>query len=215
MSDFNYLIKEIWSGKSVTRSYLNLRLTKETLMGVTIDIGGGRNADYLSFMGRSEDVTFETFDMKAGQTEIDFETDILPAEEGTYDTVLFLNVMEHIFNHQHIADEVVRIVKPGGQLIGFVPFLMWYHADHRDFFRYTHEALENIFTTAGAKDIKIEVTGGGPFIAASHMVLQSFPKILRIPVFLTLKALDSLYSLLKGEGVREYALGYFFKLTKS
>ncbi len=205
-----FICKELWQGKSVLRAYLNCRLATETLKGSVIDIGGGKNADYLSFMRRDNNVMFKTFDIKAGDTAVNFETDRLPAPDGTFDTVLFLNVMEHIFNYQHIANEVVRIVKPGGQLIGFVPFLMWYHADHRDFFRYTHEALENILRAAGADSVSIEVIGEGPFVAAAHMIVKSFPRFLRPILFLKLYAADWVYKKLKGAGARPYALGYLF-----
>ncbi len=213
MNRFIFTSKEIWKGKSVTRAFLNYRLRQEILHGQTIDIGGGKNADYISFMKKSDDCKLVTFDIKSGAM-VDFEKDRLPAADGTYDTVLFLNVMEHIYHHQHIANEVLRIVKPGGQLIGFVPFLMWYHADHRDFFRYTHEALEKILTTAGAKDCTIEIVGAGPFIAASHMVLQSFPRVLRVPLFLVHWSFDVVYRFLKKQDTRAYALGYLFRVNK-
>ncbi|MCB0368525.1 MAG: hypothetical protein KDD45_03555 [Bdellovibrionales bacterium] len=210
---YKFICSEIWKGKSVLRAYLNFRLSKEKINGKTIDIGGGKNADYLSFMGRGSDVKFETFDIKAGQTSVDFETDRLPANDGVYETVLFLNVMEHIYNHQHIADEVVRITKAGGQLIGFVPFLMWYHPDHRDFFRYTHEALEIIFSQPTIKSKVIDVVGEGPFLAAAHMILLSFPRLLRPVVYTFLLCLDKLYKKIKGKKTRTYALGYVFVLN--
>ena len=203
----------LWSGKSITRAYLNECLAKEKLSGKTIDIGGGRNADYINFMSRGHDVSFETFDMKAG-ARVNFETDALPAADGVYDTVLFLNVMEHIFNHQHIANEVLRITKPGGQVIGFVPFLMWYHPDHCDFFRYTHEALQIIFERAGASKISITAISPGPFTAAVHMVIQSFPRIVRPIVFVPFYLFDVLFRRLRPGRSDVFALGYFFVLHR-
>lgn len=212
MSEFLYITKEIWKGNSVTRAYLNLRLSQECLKGKTIDVGGGKGKNYVSFIKRRDDLVFETFDLKVGK-EVDFEKDSLPANSGTYDTVLFLNVMEHIFNYPHIANEVVRITKPGGQLIGFVPFLMWYHPDHHDFFRYTHESIEKIFVKAGAKNIKIEEIGAGPFIAAAQMILLSIPKLIRVPVFTFFYLFDGLYGLIKKDRKKSHQLGYFFKVT--
>ncbi len=205
--------KSIWRGHSVTRAFLNQRLAKESLSGKTIDIGGGHDADYIQFMPRNENVTFETFDVKAG-AQIDFETESLPSLNDSYDTVIFLNVMEHIFNHQHIANEVVRIVKSGGQVIGFVPFLMWYHPDHRDFFRYTHEALEIIFKKAGGKNITVEPIFFGPGTAAAHMLLQSFPRIVRVPIFSIFYLFDVVYRALRMNRANVFALGYFFKVSK-
>ena len=213
MSNFLFLLKHISSGQSITRSLLNLRLKQEVLRGKTIDVGGGKNADYISFMKNSDDFELTTFDIKAGQKDVDFETDRLPAEDGVYDTVLFLNVMEHIFNHQHIANEVVRIVKPGGQLIGFVPFLMWYHPDHRDFFRYTHEALEIILRKAGAANIRIEPVAKGPFTAAAQMELLRLPRLVRPLIFITSYLMDKLYLAIGKKGDR-YALGYVFIVNK-
>ncbi len=207
------IFRALWTGSSVTRAYLNQRLAAETLKGEVIDIGGGRSESYLPDMGRSADVVFRTFDLKAGQ-QVDFEKDTLPVADGAYDTVLFLNVMEHIFNHQHIANEVVRIVRPGGQLIGFVPFLMWYHPDHSDYFRYTHESLEKIFKTAGATSTHIEPIAGGPATAAAHMVLQSLPRIIRPVVFIPFWVFDVLFRGLRGDRYKVFALGYFFVIKK-
>ncbi len=213
MKKIGFLVRQILQGKSITRSFLNYRLSYETLTGSVIDIGGGKNADYLAFMSKDGDVVFETFDIKSGAT-VDFEKDRLPAEDGTYDTVLFLNVMEHIFNHQHIANEVMRITKSHGQLIGFVPFLMWYHADHRDFFRYTHEALEIICKRAGATHVTIEPVAHGPFTAGVQMISQLFPAIISAFIFLLAYTLDVVYLRLKPAQKGRYALGYYFKLTK-
>ena len=212
-TNFFTICSDLVKKKSVLRIYANKRLSSEVLLGKTIDIGGGRDADYIKFMPRGSGVSFETFDVKAG-AQINFETDALPAADGAYDTVLFLNVMEHIFNHQHIANEVVRITKPGGQVIGFVPFLMWYHPDHRDFFRYTHEALRIIFERAGASDITIEAVAPGPFSAAAHMIVQSFPRILRPLVFLPFYLFDALFNLFRPGRSEVFALGYFFVLKK-
>lgn len=208
-----YCVKEISQRKSVTRALLNDRLRFEALAGKTIDIGGGKDATYLPAMPKASDVVFSTFDVKAGAT-INFETDPLPAADGMYDTVLFLNVMEHIFNHQHLANEVVRITKPGGKVIGFVPFLMWYHPDHHDYFRYTHEALEKIFATAGASKIHVEPIAYGPFTAAAQMITQSFPAVLATVVFSLFYGIDKIYLWLRPKRGRNFALGYFFVLHK-
>lgn len=206
---FGYLCGEIWRGKSVLRSFYNLRLQKDTLKGNVIDIGGGKSADYLSFMHRDEDVVFETFDLKSGMM-IDFEKDQLPAIDGAYDTVLFLNVMEHIYNYRHITREVLRITKPGGRVIGIVPFLMWYHPDHSDYFRYTHEALEKIFAECGAVKFTIERLARGPFTAAAQMFMQSLPKITRVPTFALFYGLDSIFLWLRPGNGDRYVLGYYF-----
>jgi SAM-dependent methyltransferase len=210
-----FLTKEIWKGKSVTRAFLNERLLHEECVGVTIDIGGGINSNYLSFMKRADNVQIKTFDMRHGDN-VDFETDSLPANDESFDTVLFLNVMEHIFNYQHIVNEVVRITKKDGQLIGFVPFLMWYHPDHSDYFRYTHEALEKIFARVniGIGAVQIEPIQMGPFIAAGHMFILVFPRWFRVVVFMLFYLLDVAVAVVKKSSAPKFVLGYYFKIIK-
>jgi len=213
MSELRFLITEIWEGRSTTRAFLNFALSREVLKGKTIDVGGGKDVDYLSFMKKDETFLLRNFDMKTGDV-VDFEKDRLPVADGEYDTVLFLNVMEHIFNHQHIAHEVVRIVKSGGQLIGFVPFLMWYHPDHSDFFRYTDEALLKIFESAGADQITVVPVHRGPFIAGCQMVLAWFPRLVRVPIFLVCYGLDTFFVKKRPAFACRYALGYLFFVRK-
>jgi SAM-dependent methyltransferase len=211
MKQYLFIIKEIRKGKSVTRAFLNLRLKNEEIKGRTIDIGGGNNSEYISFMNRHDSVDFTNFDIKDGAL-VDFEKDKLPSEDNQYDTVIFLNVLEHIFNYQHIVNEIIRITKPGGKIIGFVPFLMWYHPDHHDFFRYTHEALKKIIQEAGGKDFEIESISRGPFTASAQMILASTPAFLRVPIYTCFHMLDSCFLKLRPTHGDKYALGYYFVL---
>ncbi len=211
MAKFIFLCGEIWRGKSVTRAFYNYRLKQEMLAGNVIDIGGGKNADYIAFMPRSEGAEIRTFDVKTG-ISIDFEIDRLPASDGSFETVLFLNVMEHIYNYRNILSEVYRITKPGGRVIGVVPFLMWYHPDPKDYFRYTHEALERIFTECGITHFRIEVLARGPFTAAAQMVMQSLPRLMRVPVFSIHYLLDTIFLWMRPNHGDRYSLGYYFEL---
>lgn len=215
MNKFVFLIKQITAGKSILRSYLDYSLLSIELRGKTIDIGGGSGSGYVSFVKRSSDVVFETFDLKAGQ-QVDFEKDNLPALDNSYDTVLFLNVMEHIFNYQHIANEVLRITKKDGQLIGYVPFLMWYHPDHSDYFRYTHEAIEKIFYSAGAKQVKVLPNFSGPFVAGLQMIVCSMPRLFRPVAFSMVYLLDYIFFKIKKMSLSQsnYILGYVFLINK-
>jgi len=213
-SSFLFLIKEIMAGKSVTRAYLNLLLSQEILKGRTIDIGGGENSNYIDFMKFEENFSFGTLDIKSDD-KLDFEKDQLPANDNEYDTVLFLNVMEHIYNYKHIMKEVIRITKPSGRVIGFVPFMMWYHPDHGDYFRFTHEALEKIIQECGSNKFSIKPVAKGPFTAAFQMICKILPKLIRIPTIIIFHALDVVYLHLQPNNGDRYALGYYFIITPS
>jgi SAM-dependent methyltransferase len=214
MSEFKYIAKQLLNNRSVYRAYLNLALTKQMAKGKTIDVGaGGGGGKYLDTLPKETGVTVEHFDQKTGQF-VDFEKDRLPADNNTYDTTIFLNVMEHIFNYQHIADEVVRITKPGGQIIGYVPFLMWYHPDPSDYFRYTHQSIEKIFKAAGAKEVTIEKHVRGPFTICAAMTVLMVPRFLRPVFFAPLYALDRLFLKFQNNPDQRHVMGYLFVVSK-
>lgn len=209
MKEFLFLLKNITLGKSVIRSTLNFRLLQESLKGKILDLGSGGSDRYSSLIPRVQDSVYELFDAKKGNA-VDFEINPLPYADDTYHTVLLLNVLEHLFNSGNILKEIVRIKKDDGVLIGYVPFLMWYHKDPHDYFRYTHEALERMLKSAGFTDIKIENIYKGPYTAAFQMIHPTLPKIIRPFFFVPAYVCDILFRKLRSEGAQRYVLGYYF-----
>jgi SAM-dependent methyltransferase len=210
MNDYLFLVKEIARGKSAIRATLNARLKDEFLEGRVLDLGSGGADLYSNFIPREKESTYELIDIQRG-AKIDFETDALPYESGVFDTVLFLNVMEHLFNYTNMLTEIKRIKTGGGVLVGYVPFLMWYHPDPRDYFRYTHEALEKILSNCGYTDIVIEKIYRGPYTAAFQMIHPTVPKIIRPLIFSVTYLLDIIFRKLRAKGAERYVLGYYFK----
>ena len=107
-----------------------------------------------------------------------------------------------------------RILKEGGALIGFTPFLIRYHPDPHDFFRYTDEALKNILTEAGFKNVEVIPVGEGPFLSAVNLFVLSIPRPVRILFALIALALDSLFLRARPKSRSVYAMGYYFSATK-
>jgi SAM-dependent methyltransferase len=209
MKEFLFLLKNIIYGKSVIRSTLNFRLFQENLQGKILDLGSGGSDRYSILIPRTRDSVYELFDAKKGNA-VDFETDPLPYANSTYDTVLLLNVLEHLFNSANILKEIHRIKKNDGVLIGYVPFLMWYHKDPHDYFRYTHEALEKMLKSAGFSDIQIEKIYKGPYTAAFQMIHPTLPRIIRPLFFIPAYLVDFIFRKLRSEGAQRYVIGYYF-----
>lgn len=72
-----------------------------------------------------------------------------------YDTIIYINVMEHV---EHDAEEVklaLSCLKPGGHLLIFVPALPWLYGKADEMFghfrRYTKEALVKLFDGTDAE----------------------------------------------------------------
>ncbi len=209
---FFSILKSLAQNKSLVRTLMNLELKKYKISGRVLDIGGGVNPSYLNFLQKGEAVKVINLDSK--NSAINFEKDQLTAGDLSIDCVLMFNILEHIYNHNFLAAEAFRVTKKGGQLLGFVPFLINYHPDPHDYFRYTSEALEKIFHQAGFSNIKIKAIGGGPFFVNFNNVIFIFPKIIRLLIFPFYYLFD--FGLLKFRPAMKtrFALGYLFTALK-
>jgi SAM-dependent methyltransferase len=146
--------------------------------------------------------------------KINFETDALPYADGAYDTVVVCNVLEHIFNHRFLTNEMYRVLKQGGGLVGFVPFLFQYHPDPHDYFRYTKEALTRVLKDAGFRDVAVTEIGGGPFFVNYNTLSLSMPRVIRIVLFPLYALLDWIFLKLRPQARERYPLGYLFTAKK-
>lgn len=209
MPPLSFILKSLIGGKTLVRTLLDFRLSKQEFTGVIVDLGAGGSDQFTDSALFSSDTQIVRFDQKRGQ-ETNFEKDRLPFESNQFDIVIFLNVLEHIYNHKHILKEISRIKKDSGQLIGFVPFLKWYHADPHDYFRYTYEALELMLKEVGYTDVTVETLYIGPYSTAFDMILPTLPKILRPVLYVPSYLLDIVFRSLRKKAATRYALGYYF-----
>ncbi|MDQ1299437.1 MAG: hypothetical protein QG636_105 [Patescibacteria group bacterium] len=210
--------KQLAAGKTPLRALMNQALSAHTLStGVVVDLGGGKNPSYLNFLKGVKEATLQTIDMQHGVGEarlIDFEKDMLPYVDNSVDQVLMLNVLEHIYNHEFFVQETRRILKDGSTVIGFVPFLINYHADPHDYFRYTHEALKRIFADTGFTESRIETIGGGPMLLNFNTIASFAPRLVTTILWPFYYALDCSLLRIKPGFKKRFPLGYLFVLTK-
>lgn len=193
------------------------------LAGDIIDLGA-RNGDasYYRFFNIEKGRSFFTYTDLQGDGDKIVQVNLenpLPLDPDCKDRVILMHVLEHLYNPSQCINECYRIIRPGGKLIGAVPFLYRVHPDPYDFYRFTRSALERMLNEAGFSDISVEELGYGPFSAG----LQQYARILKIKhlVFLATIitiALDKvLNQFFKGNpnAQREnYPLAYFFVATK-
>lgn len=203
-----HTLEKLSTGQSLARVMMNIRLSREYISGKVVDVGGGRSPDYFHYIQQQLGVVVEPVDgILSG---IDFEVDSLPYGDGTTDTVLMCNILEHIYNHQRLLKEAERILRKEGRLVGFVPFWVGYHPDPQDYFRYTKEALRRLLHEAGFSDIAVCEVGGGPFRANFNTLSLSMPRILRPLVYPLYALVDELVLMLRPKIRERYPLGYLF-----
>lgn len=83
-----------------------------------------------------------------------------PIPDDSADLAVASNTLEHIPNTSHFLSQTKRILKPGGRLIGTIPFLMPIHQAPYDFNRYTSFQLRRLLEEAGFHDIEVVPLGG-------------------------------------------------------
>ena len=207
-------IKEIWRGKDLYRIFMNAECSNYVLKGKIADIGSGvTKASYHRFFKKEGSAEIAALDRQT--SSIDFEKDHLPHDSESLDILLIFNVLEHIYDYSFLLSEIRRVLKPGGRMFGAVPFLVGYHPDPKDFWRYTGSALQNIFESNGFKEVQIKILGRGPFIAGYSQIEFLFPRPVKLAVLPGLFLLDWIFYKIRPKTNRQkFALGLFFMLTK-
>ncbi len=173
------VIQEASRGKTIGRTLMNYMVSQVPLKGKILDLGSKSGlASYNRFLQKVDDVDITYTDFYSSSesvVKLDLEQPF-PLASDVYDYVFCFNAMEHVYNYRSLLSEAYRVLKTGGILLGSTPFLVRYHADPSDFFRYTHETLERVCVEAGYKNIVVTSLGAGPMTAALMQVQFVFPR---------------------------------------
>ena len=92
--------------------------------------------------------------------EVDLVCDLTlrnPFRPASFDAVVLMNVLEHVYDTHALLARLSEILKPGGILVVAIPFLVKLHQTPVDFVRYTHYALERF---AGEHSLTCEILEG-------------------------------------------------------
>ncbi|MEO1529564.1 MAG: methyltransferase domain-containing protein [Planctomycetota bacterium] len=132
---------------SRTRSFYHAELRKLGPWAAgkrVLEIGSGRQVrgkehySAIHLFGDAEE--FRQTDMNAdhGHEVLDVTSMDLVS---SYDLILCLNVLEHVFEYQQAIDNLHRAVRSGGIVVVAVPFAFPLHDEPQDFWRFTEHAL--------------------------------------------------------------------------
>lgn len=110
---------------------------------------------------------------------------LLPLRDCVADSVMSLQVLEHLSEPQTFLNESHRILKSGGRLFLAVPFQWRIHEGPWDFFRFTRYGLAHTLGKAGFVDIRIDEVGGFWtmwFVKLNYQLVRAVrgPRALRI-----------------------------------
>lgn len=118
----------------------------------------------------------------------DLERRKLPFPDGFFCAALAKDILEHLVRPKVLVQEIFRVLKPGGTVIGSVPMpkprVVW--ADYTHIRGFTKEALSTMFEDSGFKVVSIWKMGGVP-LTGSCGLIRWVPGLLKFPL------LDYLY----------------------
>ncbi len=116
------------------------------------------------------------------RAEIDIVDDTIRMEDESVDCVVLTEVLEHVYQPGKALSEIFRVLKPGGRVIGTVPFVMNEHEIPWDFHRYTSYCLRNRFSDAGFEIQRLDYIGDmvGVMLSLNSKVWQIIPRGLRL-----------------------------------
>lgn len=106
--------------------------------GLVLDVGAGRRPAYFEHVVNFEIYPFLTTDVRGVAED-------LPFVDESFDAVVSIAVLEHVRDPFRAAAEIVRVLKPGGELFCCVPFLQPLHGYPHHYYNMTHEGLRNLF----------------------------------------------------------------------
>ncbi|MFA6308017.1 MAG: methyltransferase domain-containing protein [Patescibacteria group bacterium] len=218
------LIKDIfiesWRGKTIDRIFLNSSLRSIELSGDILDLGSGsKKNSYHRFIKYKKPYTIKFTDLYKNTDDpdiikLDLETSFTIAD-ASFEAITCFNVLEHIYNHQSLVNESSRVLKNNGLFVGSVPFLVNYHGDPNDYWRYTWQSLENIFVKANMSSEKIIVLATGPLMASFLQIEFMIPKFIKPFFILWDLYLDSILVKWKKFLKHKHVLGYLFVFKKN
>jgi SAM-dependent methyltransferase len=203
---------------SIVRDQEYKELSKVTLSGNVLDIGGSRKSGYHELVQGSPVFTVVNYgDMHPGQ-DLNFNAEEkFPLGDASYDHVLTMNVLEHIWDTHNVFSEVARVLKSGGLFVSAVPYMHHIHGSPDDYNRYTESAFKKYAERYGFEMVEIKTLGGGLLSLIYQCVggwlyfniLKTFAKWL-------CTTLDDIFSVIPQyeKLARNIPLGYFWIMKK-
>ena len=147
--------------------------------GLILDVGCGMkpyesllNNSGSKYYGTDYPVTMEG--SYGHSTRADFFSDsmVLPFPEGTFDTVISTQMLEHVRKPEVVVYEMSRVLKPDGILILSAPMTWPLHEEPYDFYRYTLHGLRHLLEEADF-EILDEVRRGNNLTTLAQMFLDT------------------------------------------
>lgn len=168
------------SYRSCRRRYLDESLANLTKQwsGNVIDIGGERINQRGRFqLSPSLQRVIVNLD-SSSQPDLIASAESLPFTDGSFDHFLITEVLEHVPGPGKALSEASRVLKPGGDGVISMPFLVGVHGDPGDFQRWTQSGLQVALEGVGL-DLREFTWNGGLLSVIADMAVSRLTSLKR------------------------------------
>jgi SAM-dependent methyltransferase len=131
--------------EQVARKFAD-RLAHERPTPAILVVGSGTEGIGVAALRAIPGVTICEFDVYLTETRM-LVADLLdlPFEDGSFDAVVAQGVLEHVIDPHRAADEIHRVLKPGGLVFSTTPFVLGVHLPVADYTRFSRLAVIRLF----------------------------------------------------------------------
>ena len=157
MNLFKYLLGHQSLSRYMTDNYLK-KILSET-HGKVLEIGASPNSPYKKW-SKSKEYLLTNCDMEYKKKEnfkFDLAIDVksIDLSGNEMDFVICVSVLEHVDDPLISMDEMLRVLKPGGNLIVAVPWLYPYHEAPKDYIRFSVDWFNQFSSKTIVKHIAV------------------------------------------------------------
>ncbi len=117
-------------------------------------------------------------------------------EDNSIDTIISINMLEHVTDPNRVINEICRTLKPGGKKL-IVPWMYPFHASPDDYYRFSRSTLIN--TLSDLQILRLEALGN--FWSAISLFIQlngpiaktsrKFNSVIKILLYLPISSFGS------------------------
>jgi SAM-dependent methyltransferase len=188
----------IW--RQANWSFLEQQIDSLDKNAVILDVGCG-HGDFSKILSTRECIYLDIVPYPEAHLACDL-TKTIPFRSESFDAIVLMNVLEHVFEAQQLLLTLKSLLKPGGVVIITIPFLLKIHHGPFDFQRYTHYALRKIADDLCLECVKLEGFYDAPYLVGEgvrniqYYLLSGLPRIKRWLIKLILLNMNCMISAL-------------------
>jgi SAM-dependent methyltransferase len=158
--------------------------------GIVLDVGS-ENSPYKKFILHKKYLRLDI--NPKNKPDICSDIHKIKWKSNYFDTVIATEVLEHLYDPRKAVKEIKRILKPGGVCILSTRFCYRYHANPKDYYRFSVDSLEDLFSGFKKKEI---VPHGNRIQLIWHIINRNY-FVLNVfsPLIAKIKFKDNLFPL--------------------